>query len=129
MNSSRFDNLTKALATSTSRRQALKAIVATIIGGLLGLDGIGTASAKCHGAGHPCDENSTCCSHLCCNGVCCDSGQICQNGACVSPTTTTTTTVGPTTTTTPSPTTTSSTTTAVPTTTSAPPLLFHRFDI
>jgi hypothetical protein len=127
MNSSRFDDLTKALATSTSRRQALKAIVATIIGGLLGLDSIGTASAKCHGAGHPCDENSTCCSHLCCNGVCCDSGQICQNGACVSPTTTSSST-------TPVPTTTSSPTTPVPTTTSspmptAPPLLFHRFDV
>jgi hypothetical protein len=113
MDSSRFDNLTKVLATSTSRRQALKAIGATIIGGLLGLDSIGTASAKCHGAGHPCDENSTCCSDHCCNGVCCDSGQMCLNGACVSPTTTTTTTA-PTTVTTP---------------TTPTPLLFHRFDV
>jgi hypothetical protein len=50
MDSSRIDDLTKALATATSRRQALKALAATTIGGLLGLGGIGTTFAK----------NSTC---------------------------------------------------------------------
>lgn len=34
MEPSKFDELTKALATSTSRRQALKAIAATALGGL-----------------------------------------------------------------------------------------------
>ena len=115
MESTRFDDLTKALATATSRRQALKAIVATIIGGLLGLDSTGTAFAKCHPEGHPCDENSTCCS------------KVCQNGVCVSSTTTTpapTTTSTSTSTTTPAPTTPAPTTpaptTPAPTTTSAP---------
>src|SRR5258706_11950779 len=37
MGPSKFDELTKLLATSTSRRQALKAITATTIGGVLGL--------------------------------------------------------------------------------------------
>ena len=91
MEPSKFDELTKALATSTSRRQALKAIAATTIGSILGLAGIGTAFAKCHNAGHNCEENSTCCSHLCCiaagqtEGVCCDTGKVCQNGKCVTP--------------------------------------------
>jgi hypothetical protein len=98
MEPSKFDELTKALATATSRRQALKTIAATTIGGILGLAGIGTAFAKCHDPGHNCEENSTCCSQNCCiaagqrEGVCCASGQTCQNGTCVSPTTTTTTT-------------------------------------
>jgi hypothetical protein len=46
MEPSKFDELTKALATSTSRRQALKTIAATTIGGILGLGGIGSAFAK-----------------------------------------------------------------------------------
>jgi hypothetical protein len=92
MQSSHFDDLTKALATSTSRRHALKTIAATTLGGILGLAGIGTAFAKCHNSGHACEENSTCCSQNCCiaagqrEGVCCDVGQICQNGQCVTPT-------------------------------------------
>ena len=79
MDSSRFDDLTKAVATATSRRQALKAIAATTLGSILGLAGIGTAFAKCHGTGHNCEENSTCCSGTCCiaagqrEGVCCTS--------------------------------------------------------
>jgi hypothetical protein len=91
MDSTRFDDLTKALATATSRRQALKTIAATTLGSILGLAGIGTAFAKCHDAGHNCEENSTCCSHLCCTaagqteGVCCANGLVCQNGTCVTP--------------------------------------------
>jgi hypothetical protein len=46
MDSSRFDELTKALATATSRRQALKTIAATTLGSILGLGGIGTALAS-----------------------------------------------------------------------------------
>jgi hypothetical protein len=46
MEPSRFDDLTKALASATSRRQALKTIAATTIGGILGLGGIGSAFAK-----------------------------------------------------------------------------------
>src|SRR5438105_1546419 len=85
MEPSRFDELTKTLATATSRRQALKTIAATTLGGILGLGGIGTAFAKpkCHRPGLGCDTNSKCCSNLCCNGICCASGQVCQNGTCV----------------------------------------------
>ncbi len=40
-----FDELTKALASSTSRRQALKTIVTASVGALLGLGGVSTAFA------------------------------------------------------------------------------------
>src|SRR6266571_6377594 len=46
MDSSRFDELTKALATATSRRQVLKAIAATTLGGIFGLGGADLALAK-----------------------------------------------------------------------------------
>jgi hypothetical protein len=98
MEPSRFDELTKALATATSRRQALKTIAATTIGSILGLSGIGTVFAKppkCHRNGLGCDTNSQCCSGYCdpttskcapppCEGLqqpctsasqCCDTGQ------------------------------------------------------
>jgi hypothetical protein len=100
MDSSRFDKLTKALATSTSRRQALKTIAATTLGSILGLGGIGTAfgASKCHRNGTGCDTNSQCCSGYCangekctcppapaCNSICpCPSGQTCVNGSCCS---------------------------------------------
>ena len=48
MDPTSFDDLTKALASSTSRRQVLKTIVATTLGSLLGLDGIGTALRCVH---------------------------------------------------------------------------------
>jgi len=82
MDATRFDDLTKALATSNSRRAALKAIGAAL-GGALGLSSIGTAFAMCHAAGHACGGNQVCCSHVCCNGVCCRSGQACDERICV----------------------------------------------
>ncbi len=111
MEPSRFDELTKALATSTSRRQALKAIAATALGSILGLGGIGTALANCkpngygcnirtqccsgqcqHGTccssqeGTTCSVDRDCCSGTCCQGVCCGSGQVClSNGSCATP--------------------------------------------
>lgn len=39
MEPTRFDAFTKVLATPTTRRQALKALGATTVGGLLGLRG------------------------------------------------------------------------------------------
>src|SRR5689334_15406294 len=72
MDPSRFDDLTKTLATSTSRRQALKTIAATTLGGILGLSGIGTAFAKCKPATHKCNHD-----HQCCSGMVCPSGQCC----------------------------------------------------
>jgi hypothetical protein len=46
MHASNFDELTKALANSPSRRHALKVIVTTSIGGLFGLTSIGTAFGR-----------------------------------------------------------------------------------
>lgn len=57
MDPSRFDDLTKALATGTSRRQALKTIAAAALGSLLSLGGIDAALAS----------NSTCAKF--CNAV------------------------------------------------------------
>src|SRR5258707_11439772 len=82
MEPSRFDDLTKALATATSRRRALKTIAATSLGSILGLAGIGTAygAPKCHGAGLGCDTDSNCCSGLFCNnGTCCSCDTISCN--------------------------------------------------
>src|SRR5256885_1885154 len=100
MEPSRFDELIKALATATSRRQALKTIAATTIGSILGLGRLGTAfgASKCHRNGTGCDTNSQCCSNYCapdgkctcppapaCNDTCpCSSGQTCLNGTCCS---------------------------------------------
>lgn len=85
MDPTKFDALTKALATSTSRRQALKTIAATTIGSILGLGGIGTAFAKCKDTGHNCSKDEHCCSKVCCNGKCCAPGLVCNNGQCVTP--------------------------------------------
>jgi len=46
MASSKFDELTKVLATSTSRRQTIKVLFASILGGTLGFGGIGAAQAE-----------------------------------------------------------------------------------
>ena len=103
MNSSKFDELTKALATATSRRQALKTFGATFIGGILALGGVSTAFAKCKPNGHPCGNDKQCCGGGCCNGTCtdlkndvnncgvcgntCPSGDSCVNGSCCNPVT------------------------------------------
>jgi hypothetical protein len=72
MEPSKFDELTKTLATSTSRRQALKTIAATTLGGLLGLAGIGTAFAKdCKSIGAKCKHDKQCCvPAFCVHGFC-----------------------------------------------------------
>ncbi len=109
MEPTKFDELTKALATATSRRQALKTIAATTIGGILGLASIGSAFAKptCKPSGHGCGSNKQCCSGVCdqttikcacppgttelCNGTCatnclstgCSTGCNCVQDAAV----------------------------------------------
>jgi hypothetical protein len=97
MEPANFDELTKALATATSRREALKTIAATTLGGILGLSGIGTVFAKpCKPNGKHCTSKTVCCSGFCdsttrkcacqagtCNSSCpCPSGQSCVNGSC-----------------------------------------------
>ncbi len=51
MDSNRFDEFTRALATARSRRQAAKLIAATTVGGLLGLSGADSALARLSEAG------------------------------------------------------------------------------
>jgi hypothetical protein len=103
MDPSRFDELTKTLATPISRRQALKTLAASAFGGLLAFSGLDRAFARtgrcppglklCHGK---CVNPRTdpkncgvcgvvCASGLCVNGLCCPPGTICQNGQCVTP--------------------------------------------
>ena len=103
MEPTRFDDLTKALAAATSRRQALKTIAATTLGGILGLSGIGNVFAKpCATNGKHCNSKTVCCSGYCdpttrkcackpgtCNSSCpCDASQCltCDSstGTCVS---------------------------------------------
>ncbi len=70
MDSSRFDEFTKALASSISRRQALKSIAATVIGGIFGLGRASDVLADCQPFGHPCASNGDCCSGFCMDGRC-----------------------------------------------------------
>ncbi len=82
MDSSRFDELTKALARATSRRQALKTLAATVLGGMLDLGGIGTAFANCKPNDIGCNTNSQCCSGGCCHGTCTDLNTTSNCGRC-----------------------------------------------
>src|SRR5690348_8911201 len=87
MEPSRFDDLSKALATAASRRQALKTIAATTLGGILGLSGIGNVFAKpCTPIGKHCNSKTVCCSGASCNPTtrkcACPSGTTLLNGAC-----------------------------------------------
>jgi hypothetical protein len=93
-----FDEWTKTLARSTSRRDALKTLAGGTVGGLLALLGVGeAAAADCKRNGKACKKNSHCCSGNCASGTCaplcpsppactntcpCPSGQTCVNGTC-----------------------------------------------
>jgi|SRR5690349_24418527 len=74
MDEQRFDDLSRLIATKTSRRQVLKVLVGATVGGLFIRSGSGTAFAvgpgKCHRTGLGCDTNSDCCSGNCVNGRC-----------------------------------------------------------
>jgi len=67
MASSNFDELTRALASSTSRRQALTALFVGVLGGVLGFGGPGTALARanCGAVGDHCTQNGECCTYTC----------------------------------------------------------------
>lgn len=53
MASSHFDELTKVLATSTSRRQTIRVLFASVLGSTLGFGGIGAAQAEGNCGGSP----------------------------------------------------------------------------
>ncbi len=100
MEPSQFDELTKSLATPTSRRQAIRRIAAGALGGLLAIAGIGgtALASKCPpgltDCGGKCvdtkkDPNNCgtcgtkCQSGLCVNGLCCPVGAVdCHNSCC-----------------------------------------------
>lgn len=91
MTSNNFDELTKNLACSTSRRQALKTILVGSVGSALGFLGLGTAQAAgCLPNGVSCTTDNQCCSHDCFKGTCsckpkgiaCKFGNECCTGNC-----------------------------------------------
>ena len=95
MDHDRFDDLTRALATTTTRRQFLKTLAGGVAGGLLAFLGVGEAAANdndnddCKRNGKKCKKNKQCCSGNCQDGRCaaaCSPGQVrLSNGTCVTP--------------------------------------------
>src|SRR5436853_6327052 len=89
MNLSNFDELTKRLANSTSRRDALKIITRASLFGLFGLGSISTAFGKgkpCARIGHRCKTNNDCCNQFCANGKCaCPAANVCGSNCLAAP--------------------------------------------
>ena len=67
MDGNRFDDATRALAAAgtTSRRQALRLLAGSALGGVLVLLGRGEAAAACQANGTRCKEGKQCCSGRC----------------------------------------------------------------
>ena len=66
MSDEKLDELSKALATTTSRRQMLKVLAATAAGGVLTFVGAREAgAARCRRVGQPCRANFECCDFFC----------------------------------------------------------------
>ena len=104
MTGPRFDDLTKTLGKSTSRRAVLKALALAAVGGVLSRAGGGDAEARarvrmaCARLGQPCNTipgtpgNKICCPHLACdadltcckpqNESCVDDGDCCAGNVC-----------------------------------------------
>ena len=72
MNQDRFDDLTRTLASPTSRRTVLKTLAGSAAGGLLALLGGGEAAADdtCKPVGKKCRKAAQCCSGVCTDGTC-----------------------------------------------------------
>ncbi len=73
MDHDRFDDLTRALASTTSRRTVLKTLAGSAAGGLLAMLGVGDTAAApvgCKASGKSCKRGDQCCSGVCVNGVC-----------------------------------------------------------
>lgn len=81
VDSSRFDALTRMLATSGSRRR----VVGGLLGGGLALAGLDRAGADnlCKPAGKKCNKDSQCCSGLACAGGQCTD--LCAGVVCPAP--------------------------------------------
>jgi hypothetical protein len=103
MDDQRFDELSRKLATSVSRRQAVRIFGATAAGGLAALFGARGAGAnhgaQCRHIGDNCRSNAECCERLCVDFHCaCPGGTVvcpetnecvpaCQFGKIFNPTT------------------------------------------
>lgn len=79
MDGHRFDDLTRALATSSSRRLVLRGLVAGAVGGLfarlsrsIAAQGACASAADCPGDGDPCTAVD------CVNGACIDYPVVCD---------------------------------------------------
>src|SRR5499427_2828900 len=90
----RFDELTKSLAQSVTRRAALKKFGAGLAGMALACFGLANkAEAGGGGCGHygnGCKSHADCCSGICVNGHCgcstaadCHHANTCINGVCI----------------------------------------------
>lgn len=83
MSGDRFDEFSRALARTTTRRQALKVVGATALAGGLSLVGAGGAGAqgRCKKNRSPCRSDYECCSFYCPPGTgrcaCPPGAQIC----------------------------------------------------
>jgi hypothetical protein len=88
MDGSKFDEVARSLARSTSRRQLLKGLSASLGAAMFGARQRDHAHAApppkhCKFQGYKCRDNTNCCSLTCCNRTCCGDGQVCCNGQCV----------------------------------------------
>jgi hypothetical protein len=90
MEDTQFDQLSKTLAQTTSRRQALKLFATAGVGGAFALVGARGAGAvgRCKQGGYKCRQSSECCSGFCdpaTSECACPSGSVeCANGHCLS---------------------------------------------
>ncbi len=74
MDDTRFDDMTRALATSRSRRGFLGTIAASVAAAFTGAHAAAKPKAdkpsKCYGEGSPCTNGKQCCSGTCTNRQC-----------------------------------------------------------
>lgn len=91
MDDERFEELSKTLATTVSRRQAVRIIGATAAGGFASLVGArGAFARQCRDVGSNCRSNAECCSRFCDTatfkcGPSCGPEQVVCEGQCVGP--------------------------------------------
>lgn len=82
MDGSRFDRLTRTLATAAPRRRVVAGLVAGVFGGIgsRARDGV---DAACTRTARPCATGGECCSGICTNGRCaCAPGNEPCGGGC-----------------------------------------------
>lgn len=83
-----FDRISRILATSMSRSQAIKLILGGIVG--IGLASTASAADTCS---PPCPSSQKCCTgtsvnfccpkpYTCCGNTCCQPTRTCVNGTC-----------------------------------------------